>query len=117
MQNYTEEYREAYAAFANASAQYNRCLRICSVHEFEHVKPIINDTERLFFIVVNEQDCKLEIIEDAPLALINALAKYRYVYFTTSDNAAKINELIDIGNDVIRDLTEEYYTGSKYVAQ
>ena len=113
MQNYTEEYREAYGAIANSLAQVNEWSRICSVHEYKLMEPVKCDDEQVYFCVVNMQDCKFEPIEDKPEALLKALATHRYVYFTFSDDAADAESFFDLGSEVVRGMMEEHYPALK----
>ena len=112
MQNYTEEYREAYGAIANTLAQVNGWSRICSVHEYKLMEPVITAMdEQVYFCVVNMQDCKFEPIEDKPEALLKALATHRYVYFTF--DTADAENLFDLGSEAVRDMVEERYPALK----
>ena len=113
MQNYTEEYREAYGAIANTLAQVNEWSRICSVHEYKLMEPVKCDGEQVYFCVVNMQDCKFEPIEDKPEALLKALATHRYVYFTFNDDAADAESFFDLGSEVVRGMVEEHYPALK----
>ena len=113
MQNYTEEYREAYGAIANALAQVSGWSRICSVHEYKLMEPVKCNDEQVYFCAVNMQDCKFEPIEDKPEALLKALAAHRYVYFTFSDDAADAENLFDLGSEAMRSMMKEHYPALK----